>query len=264
MNKNPIGILDSGIGGLSIWQEIIKKLPHESVIYLADSKNCPYGEKTSKEIYDLSRKMIKFLLKKKVKLIVIACNTITVVCLDKLRLDFPQIPIIGTVPVVKTASKMSKNGRIGILSTNQTAKSEYQKDLIKKFSKNLKVLNLGTDKLVPIVESGEKDKIQISKILEEELKPFIDFKIDALALGCSHFPFLKREMQKVIGNKIKILDSSGAIARQTKRVILMEKLFSEYNKFNHSFYTTGDLKKFKAIPKEHLKLKDVKFEKIKL
>jgi len=247
MNKNPIGVIDSGIGGLTILAEIIKKLPNESFIYLADSKNCPYGSKSSDEIYKLSKRLIEFLIKKKVKLIVIACNTITVICLDKLRKDFSQVSIIGTVPVVKTASESTKNGRIGILSTKKTAKSIYQKILIKKFAKNLKVLNLGTDKLVPIVENGENNSLKINKILKQELKPFLDFKIDVLVLGCSHFPFLKRKMQKVIGNKIKILDSGGAIARQVKRILLMENLLSEYNNFSRMLLTTGEVSNFKKV-----------------
>ena len=254
MNRNPIGVIDSGIGGLSILAEIAKKLPSESLVYLADSKNCPYGSKSPGEIYRLSKRLVKFLLKKKAKLIVVACNTITVACLDKLRKDFPQIPIIGTVPVVKTASKMSKNGRIGILSTKQTARSKYQKNLIKKFAKNLKVLNLGTDKLVPIIESADMDKVKINKIIGKELKPFVDFKIDVLVLGCSHFSFLKTEMQKILGKKVLILDSSGAIARQTERVLISENLISEYNKVVKSFYTTGNFKSFEKI----------KFEKINL
>ncbi|MEK7559521.1 MAG: glutamate racemase [Patescibacteria group bacterium] len=261
MNRNPIGVIDSGVGGLSILREIIKKLPNESFIYLADSANCPYGSKSSDEIYKLSKRLVQFLLKKKAKLVVIACNTITVACLDKLREDFPQIPIIGTVPVVKTASKNTKNGHIGILSTKQTAKSKYQKALIKKFAKDLKVLNIGTDKLTPIIENAEADKTRIDKILRKELKPFQKFNIDVLALGCSHFPFLKKEMQKILGKKVSILDSSGAIARQTKRILLMEnsclpagRSLSEYNKPVKSFYTTGELKKFEKI----------KFEKINL
>ena len=263
MNENPIGVIDSGIGGLTILAEIIKKLPDESFIYLADSKNCPYGPKTSVEIYNLSKRLIEFLIKEKVKLIVIACNTITVSCIEKLRKDFPQIPIIGTVPVVKTASKNTKNGRIGILSTKQTAESLYQKNLIKKFGKGLKILNLGTDRLVSLIENGE-DKIEIRKILEKELKPFIDFKIDVLALGCSHFPFLKKEIQEILGNKVLILDSSGAIARQTKRILISENLLSEYNKSVKSFYTTGDLYRFERIARIYLNAGKSIFEKIKL
>lgn len=292
MKKSPIGIIDSGVGGLTILLEITKKLPSESFIYLADQKNLPYGTKNKKEIYRLSKKLVKFLIAKKAKLIVIACNTITVACIDKLRKDFPDIPIIGTVPVVKTASKLTKNGRIGILSTKQTASSKYQKDLIKKFAKGLKVLNLGTDKLVPLIEASETatfprdtrreiergpvkgfppasapvDSAQMravgipstlatpSEILTKDLKPFKDFKIDVLVLGCSHFPLLKSEMRKILGSKIKILDSGGAIARQTKRILVSENLEAEYNKSVKKFYTTGEMKEFN----------DFKFEKINI
>ena len=271
MNENPIGVMDSGVGGLSILKEIIKKLPNESFIYLADSQNCPYGSKNSDEIYKLSKRLVKFLIKKKVKLIVIACNTITVACLDKLRKDFPQIPIIGTVPVVKTASKLTKNRRIGILSTQQTAKSKYQKDLIKKFTKSLKILNLGTDKLAPLIENKRGNKIAINKILKAEIKPFINFKIDVLALGCSHFPFLKREMQKILGKKVLILDSSGAIARQTKRIILMEnsclpagRLLSEYNNFSRVLLTTGEVADFKRVLRKDFLSKFDKIEKVSI
>ena len=134
MSSDSIGVIDSGLGGLSIWRQIVKKLPKESTIYLADSKNCPYGSNSSEEIYQLSKKLVTFLVQKKVKLIVLACNTITVSCLDKLRKEFPKTPIIGTVPVIKTASEITKNNKIGVLSTARTARSKYQKKLIKTFA----------------------------------------------------------------------------------------------------------------------------------
>jgi len=245
MKNQPIGILDSGVGGLSIWREIIKKLPHESTIYLADSANCPYGEKTAEEIYKLSKRMVKFFLEKKVKLIILACNTITVTCLDKLRQDFPKIPIIGIVPVIKTASELTKNGRIGVLSTRRTANSRYQKELIKKFAKGLKVLNLGTDKLVPLIERGES--FGIIKMLGRELKAFQDFKVDVLVLGCSHFPFLKRKIRRIMGEKIKILDSAGAVARQVKRILIHNSTVSFSKKPFFLFYTTGNHERFREI-----------------
>lgn len=265
MNRNPIGVIDSGVGGLSIFKEIVKILPNESFIYIGDSKNCPYGNKSSSEIYSLSKRLVEFLLKKKAKIIVIACNTITVSCLEKLRKDFPQIPIIGTVPVIKTASKLTKNGRIGVLSTKKTANSKYQKDLIKKFGRGLKVINLGTDKLVPIVENAPASKLDINKILTKELKPFQDFKIDTLVLGCSHFPFLAKEIRKILGKNVQVLDSSGAIARQTKRVLISENLISEYNNPVNTFYTTGKLEKFKNVAGKLLEFdKKIKWRKTRL
>ncbi|OGH34578.1 MAG: glutamate racemase [Candidatus Levybacteria bacterium RIFCSPLOWO2_01_FULL_36_13] len=266
MVNKPIGILDSGVGGLSIWRQIVKKLPSESTIYIADSKNCPYGSKSSEKIYQLSKKLITFLVKKKVKLIVLACNTVTVTCLPKLRKEFPKTPIIGTVPVIKTALEITKNNNIGVLSTVRTAKSKYQRKLIQTFAGGTRVLNIGTDKLVPIVESGETNMAKINKILNEELKPFLDFKIDTLALGCSHFPFLKKEMQKILGKKVLILDSSPAIARQVERVLKNNNELSVYNSFGHTLLTTGEFGKFNGLSKKILgkRFKNVLIKRISL
>lgn len=246
MNDNPIGILDSGVGGLSIWREIIKKLPNESTIYIADGKNLPYGNKNAQEIYSFSKRLVEFLLKKDVKLIIVACNTVTVFCLDKLRSDFPNIPIVGVVPVVKTAAKNTSNKKIGIISTEATAKSPYQKKLIDKFANGCLVLNIGTGKFVPLVERGELEGEEVKKIIKEEIGDLLDSQVDCIALGCSHFPFLKKSMQEVVGRDVKIFDSSQAIARQTERILTNNKALS-LSKASHSFYTTGDLDDFKKI-----------------
>ena len=242
MDNKPIGIFDSGVGGLSIYKEIVRELPLESTIYIADSKNIPYGTKTPKEIHKLARKLVQFLLKKNVKLIVVACNTITVSSLDKLRREFPQIPIVGTVPVIKTASKSSKDKKIGILSTVRTAESQYQKNLIKKFARGNKVLNIGTDKLVPLIESGRN----VDLVLKEELKPFINSQVDVLALGCTHFPLIKNKIQGILGSKVLILDSGPAIARQVRRVLTNNNILSSSKK-DYIFYTTGDNTSFNKI-----------------
>lgn len=252
MNTRPIGVLDSGVGGLSIWKEIIKELSHESTIYIADSLNCPYGEKSEEEIYDLSKSLVKFLIDKKAKLIVIVCNTITVFCIDKLRFDFPQIPIVGTVPAIKTAAEISKNKKIGILSTKATASSKYQKDLINKFAGHCEVINLGDSLLVPLVEKGDVDSEKTRIVLKKTLKKFKLSKVDTIALGCSHFPFLKKEIEKIMGDKVKILDSGAAIARQVKRVLTNNNHLSLSNNPSHTFYTTGDAEEFTIVSKKLL------------
>ena len=252
MNNQPIGILDSGVGGLSIWKEIVKNLPHESTIYLADSINCPYGDRTEDEIYILAKRLVKFLLDKKVKLIVLACNTITVFCIDKLRIDFPNIPIVGTVPAVKTAAELTKSKKIGILSTEPTARSEYQKDLINKFAKGCFVINKGESKLVPYIEKGDTKSEKIKKILRDSLKEFLAKDVDVIALGCSHFPFLKDEIGEIMGDRVKILDSGEAIARQVKRVLINNNHLSLSNNPSHIFYTTGNAKEFSKVSKKLL------------
>lgn len=244
-----IGILDSGVGGLSIWKEISKELPQVSTVYIADSLNCPYGSKTRGEIYQLTKKLISFLLKKNVDIIVLACNTITVSCIDDLRKEYPNIPIVGTVPVIKTAIKLSKNKKIGILSTEITAKSEYQKQLIAKFSGGAGVINIGTNLLVPMIENGDLDE-HLDKVLKEVLEPFKEADIDVLVLGCSHFPLIKDRIQRVLPG-VLIIDSAEAIARQVKRILPSQtskeplkrefynsksttfKLFDDYNRSAH-------------------------------
>ena len=240
MNTHPIGILDSGLGGLTIWKEIVAQLPHESTIYIGDSLHAPYGARSSDEIYHLAKRLMQFLLSKDVKVIVVACNTITVSCLDKLRQDFSEIAIIGTVPVVKTAAATSSNKRVGILSTTRTAQSEYQKELIESFAKECHVTNYGTDEIVPLIEKGELAGGQLEETLSRILSVFKKEHIDTLALGCTHFPFLRKQMQEILGPDVVILDSGPSIARQVRRVLEEHDTVADQAEATHKFYTTGD------------------------
>ena len=247
MNNNPIGIFDSGIGGLSILKEIKNLLPQENLLYIADSKNCPYGGKNPEEVYTLAQRQISYLVEHNVKLIVVACNTVTVSCIDKLRSDFPSVPIIGIVPVVKKASEISKLKRIGILSTSTTSKSEYQADLISKYASDCEVVSVGTDELVPSIENGTTNSLDFVEILKKVLKPFKDTQIDALALGCSHFPLVKDKIRAIIGSDVYILDSGGAVARQVKRVLEKENILSTVLTPEYTYVTTGDSDSFKML-----------------
>ncbi len=232
----PIGIIDSGVGGLTISNAIIKELPHESIIYLADSKNCPYGGKSSRQIFRLTEKMVEFLLAKDIKLLVVACNTITVTSIDKLREVYPQIPIIGIVPVIKTAAKKSKNKKIGVFSTKATAKSNYQKNLIDKYLQGYEVINIGSSALVPLIEKLDFENAE--KVLKKELTVFRIARVDTLALGCSHFPLIKKLIQKNL-KKVTVLDSSRAVTRQVKRVLSNNKILSKSQNPSYNFYTTA-------------------------
>lgn len=247
MDTRPIGILDSGVGGLTVWQEIRKLLPQESTIYIGDSKNAPYGDKTTDEIFQKATRLIKFLLKKDTKLIVIACNVITTTSLDRLRSEFKGVPLVGTVPVVKKAAEMTKVGRIGILSTNGTAKSLYQKHLIEQFASGKNTLNLGTNLLVPLVEKGKWETEEAKKILKKVLEPFKKSQVDVIALGCTHFPFMISEMQKIVGQKVQLLDSGSAIARQVQRILENNNSFTRKKKTSHTVLTTGEKKKLENI-----------------
>lgn len=262
MNK-PIGILDSGLGGLTIWKEIVALLPHESTIYIADSQYAPYGMLSSEEIYKLSKRLIDFLIAKEAKVIVIACNTITVSCLDRLRTDYPGMAIIGTVPVVKTAAEVTQNNRIGVLSTTYTANSSYQKNLIEKFAGNCLFFNHGTDALVSFVERGELSGDKLEQTLSEVLLQFKQEKIDTLALGCTHFPFLRKQMQKILGEKVTILDSGPAIARQVKRVLENKKSETKTESHTYSFFTTGNTQVAKKLLAGTIANREYEFIKVR-
>lgn len=240
MKAQPIGVIDSGVGGLTVLKEIMQKLPKESLIYVGDSKHAPYGSLHADEIYKLATRLVTFLLEQNTKLIVVACNTITVSCIDRLRTDYPDIPIVGAVPVVKTAVKMTKNKRIGIISTTRTAQSDYQKKLIEKFTAGYTVFNHGTDTLVPLIEQGKLSSSEMETALHRSLSKFISEDIDTLALGCTHFPFIKTEIQKILGDDVQILDSGAAIARQVKRILEHNKLLTDNANALHLFYTTGN------------------------
>ena len=239
MDRAPIGIIDSGVGGLSIASAIAEKLPNESIVYLGDCANCPYGDKTPQEIYELSKRMIDFLLTKNVKLVVIACNTITVLAIDILRKEYPGLPIVGIVPILKTAAEKTKSGRIGIFSTDATANSQYLRDLVNRFARDKEVLSVGSSVLVPLIE--KLDFGGIDEILKRELDEFQSFRIDTLALGCSHFPLIRDRIQKVLPG-VLVLDSSEAVSRQVERILEHNGILSKENHSVYNFFTTGDPK----------------------
>lgn len=256
--QRPIGVFDSGVGGLTVLKQLSRLLPKESFIYFADQKNVPYGSKKKRELRKITANAVRFLHEEKAKTIVMACNTATIYALDYLRSKF-DLPIIGIVPIVKTAAQETKNGRIGILSTVATSKSLYQKELINKFASGLKVVNLGTDELVPFVEKGEIESPRLTKTLEVILSAFQRERIDTLALGCSHFPFLGKSIRKILGS-VLILDSAAAISRQTKRVLEQNRALSD-TRGELIFYTTGNVVKFKEVASKLLKKTIVRVNK---
>lgn len=240
MHTQPIGIIDSGVGGLSIWQEMHRLLPHESTIYIADSKNCPYGTKTPDEIFALASRLVVYLLQRNVKMIVLACNTMTVTCLERLRLLHPHIPIIGVVPVIKTAAAYSTTKTIGVLTTPVTEESLYQKHLLAEYAKDCTVVTVGTDALVPFVERGELQGEAVKQAVTAAITPFITSTCDVVALGCTHFPFLKPVMREVAGETIQFMDSGSAVARHVQRTLISRQLLSKATHGTHTLLTTGD------------------------
>ena len=263
MDTKCIGVLDSGVGGLTVLKEIVFELPHESIIYIGDSLYAPYGDKTSQEILALAKKLIVFLLQKNVKLIVIACNTITVNGIEKLREIFPQIPIVGTVPVVKTAAQITKNKKVGLLVTGATALSSYNTKLLQEFTKDCEVTIVGTNKLVPLIEAQQYEELE--EIIQEELQPFHDESVDTIILGSTHFPVIRKQIAKFFSSKVILLDSGGAVARQGKRILENNKILAPKSyKPHYAFYTTGERTSFTTIAKNILEIEDLSVNHIVL
>lgn len=256
-NNNPIGLFDSGIGGTSIWKEIHELLPHENTLYLADSKNAPYGQKSKEEIIQLSCKNTEFLLNQNCKIIVVACNTATTNAIKELRAQY-DIPFIGIEPAIKPAALNSENNTIGILATQGTLTSELFYQTTQKFQ-NTKIIEQIGHGLVPLIENGELDTPEMNRLLEEYLTPMIEANIDYLVLGCSHYPYLIPQIKKILPKHIKIIDSGEAVARQTKKVLEEQVGVNSGTKKGESlFYTNSNPKvlvdildnRFKVIQKE--------------
>ncbi|KDN56861.1 glutamate racemase [Flavobacterium seoulense] len=233
-NNKPIGIFDSGIGGTSIWREIHHLLPNEKTIYLADSKNAPYGEKSKQEIIRLSMKNTDFLLNQDCKLIVVACNTATTNAIRELRAKY-DVPFIGIEPAIKPAAINSRTQIIGILATKGTLNSELFHKTTEMFHDTKIIEQIGYG-LVELIENGQIESPEMTQLLHSYLDPMIEANIDFLVLGCSHYPYLIPQIRKIIPNHIHIIDSGLAVARQTQN-LLNEIGFNSDNNNKPVFYT---------------------------
>lgn len=233
-NKNPIGLFDSGVGGTSIWKEVHALLPNESTIYLADSKNAPYGQKTEEEIIALSKKNTEILLNNNCKIIIVACNTATTNAIKVLRATY-DIPFIGIEPAIKPAALHTKTQKIGILATQGTLNSALFHQTVALYS-DVKVVEQIGYELVQLIESGAIHSEKMTQLLKDYLLPMVAEGIDYLVLGCTHYPYLIPQIKQIIPNHIKIIDSGEAVAKQTKHILEVNNLFNTTNKMFQSFY----------------------------
>jgi len=235
----PIGLFDSGIGGTSIWKEIHHLLPYEDTIYLADSSNAPYGQKTKEEIVDLSIKNTEFLLNRNCKIIVVACNTATTNAIKELRSKY-KIPFIGIEPAIKPAATNTQTQTVGILATQGTLNSELFHQTVSNF-KNINVIEQVGHNLVQLIENGNLESAEMNELLHIYLQPMIEANIDYLVLGCSHYPYLVPQIRKILPEGVKIIDSGEAVARQTRNVLISHSLLNSEGRIsNNIFYTNGN------------------------
>jgi glutamate racemase len=257
-NNNPIGLFDSGIGGTSIWQEIHRLLPNESTIYLADSKNAPYGQKSKEQIIALSIKNTELLLQKNCKIIVVACNTATTNAIKELRTKF-DIPFIGIEPAIKPAANNSKTQTIGILATQGTLNSELFNKNLEQFQ-DTKIIEQVGHGLVPLIENGGINSPEMTRLLQSYIKPMIEANIDYLVLGCSHYPYLIPQIKKILPKHIHIIDSGEAVALQTKNILSRMNSFSNHQiEPTYTFYSNSNPKVLNDILKNEFVINELDF-----
>jgi glutamate racemase len=259
MSNNPIGIFDSGVGGTSIWKEIHLQLPNEHTIYLADSINAPYGTKGADKITELSVKNTEYLLKKKCKLIVVACNTATTNAIAYLRQTY-DVPFIGIEPAIKPAALSTKTNAVGILATKGTLSSALFSKTSGRFASHIKVIEREGKGIVELIENGKLYSDEMKALLVQYLSPMLNANIDYLVLGCTHYPYLMPILLELLPKNVKIIDSGAAVARQTKAVLIENNLLNtEITKPKLKFYTNGSVDVMASLLGEHLNVEYLKF-----
>ena len=235
---SPIGILDSGLGGLSVLNEVRKVLPGENVIYFGDSAWCPYGARPADEIQRRVVAVTDFLLEQGCKLIIIACNSATIAAVEALRAQYP-VPFIGMEPGVKPATSLTKTGTVGVLATEASLAGEKFHRLVSNHCDGVKVITRPCPNFVKLVERGELQGEKARGIVEEEVLPLTEAGADVLVLGCTHYPFLRPLIQGIVGPDVTLLDTGAAVARHAKSKIKLPS--SEINPAHYQIITTGDL-----------------------
>lgn len=262
---HPIGIFDSGVGGLGIFKAIAQQLPGQDLIYFADSNNLPFGQKTTEQLQQITGKIMDYLIAMhNIKLAVVACNTASVSSLSYLREKY-SIPIVGVVPVVKPVCEFSKVKKVAILATLHTTNSEYQKQLIAQYGNGMQVLSIACPDLVELIEAGLFDDSRTQEKLREYLAPAIVLGVDVVGLSCTHYPFLRTQMQRLLPPNIVIVDANDAVARQVVKVnskILDDEIFSgnaldmqpELSGISakYSFYVTKEPGQFQLVAQKLL------------
>lgn len=238
MNSSPIGVFDSGIGGLTVVKEIIKVLPNESIIYLGDTARVPYGTRSKEMVTKFALELVKFLLKRKVKALVVACNTISALALDQIKKISP-VPVVGVVlPAVAEAVRASKNKRIGVIGTQGTIESKVYEREIKKIDPSIEVFSVGCPLFVPMAEEGLHNHKATQLVARDYLDDILKAKVDTLILGCTHYPLLLETIKETVGPSVTLVDSAKPTAYALKKVLSDNDLFIPNQNPSLEFYVT--------------------------
>ena len=225
-NNKPIGFLDSGVGGLSVMKEAIKIMPNENYIYFGDSKNAPYGVKSTKEIRDLTFKAVEFLISKGIKGLVVACNTATSAAVRELRTVYPDMPLVGIEPAIKPAVELGRDGKILIMATPMTIKQDKFKLLLDKYKDKAEIVPIPCAGLMEFIESGVLDGIELEYYLKEKLSDYSSKNVSSVVLGCTHYPFVKDSISKILGKNVEVIDGGEGTAREIKRRLAEKNLLN--------------------------------------
>lgn len=237
----PIGIFDSGIGGLSVWREIAAMMPAEHVQYIADSAFVPYGVRPPEEIRARSIAVAGFLVERGVKLVVVACNTASAHAIDELRAAYPQMTFVGLEPAVKPAVGMSMTGRVGVLATPRTVTGDRLRVLIDHWSDGVQVHTIAGNGMVELVEAGQLAGDNVTSVIGPILDPLLEDHVDVLVLGCTHYPFLRDAIERYVGPDVRVIDSGNAIARRTLSLLQNGRLLHDRGQPGSiTMFTTGD------------------------
>lgn len=243
----PIGIFDSGVGGLSILREIHRQHPTEPTLYLADQAHVPYGPRPLAEVRQLSQSITAALLKQGCKMIVVACNTASAAALHHLRAVFPEAPFVGMEPAVKPAAELSLSRRVAVLATPATFQGELFASVVDRFARDLDVVEIVLPGLVEQIEAGTADSPDTLRILEEHVKPLPAQGVDTLVLACTHYAFTIPSLERLLGPGVQVIDPAPAIARQVGRLLTERDLASvSDDSGSHRYLTSGDPAAFQA------------------
>ncbi|WP_409302038.1 glutamate racemase [Peribacillus sp. SCS-155] len=238
--RRPIGIIDSGVGGLTVAKEVMRQLPRENILYVGDTARCPYGPRPMEDVKKFTWQMTRYLLKHDIKMLIIACNTATAAVLEEIR-DELTIPVLGVIhPGARAALKVTQSLHIGVIGTIGTVKSKAYDEALYSINNEVEVDSIACPKFVPIVESGEFEGPIVEKVVAETLSPLREKNIDTLILGCTHYPLLESVISRYMGDEVKVISSGEETAREASVILHHSKMLNTIgNHAEHIFFTTG-------------------------
>lgn len=217
--QEAIGIIDSGVGGITVWAEIVRLLPNRSIVYYADTANCPYGGRSDDQIVALTRVCVERLIERHVELIVLACNTITAAAVSVLRNSYPAVEFVGMEPAVKPAALSTQSGVVGILATRATLRGRLYLDTAHRWAEGVKLIETAGDGLVEMVEQGKAGTSECDTLLNRYISPMLEQGADQVVLGCTHYPFLSKSIERLSEGKLKVVQPAKAVASRTAQLL---------------------------------------------